>query len=52
MTYVAERVLPYKKIRAVHVVDRLPSNPAGKILKTELRTIANEPAENPGETHA
>ncbi|MFJ9389060.1 class I adenylate-forming enzyme family protein [Nocardioides sp. NPDC101246] len=53
MTYVAERVLPYKKVRAVHVVDRLPSNPAGKILKTELRTIANEPSDNePGDPHA
>ncbi|MFE6509099.1 class I adenylate-forming enzyme family protein [Nocardioides sp. NPDC057767] len=58
MTYVAERVLPYKKIRAVHVVDQLPSNPAGKILKNELRAIANEPvadeplADEPGDTHA
>ncbi len=58
MAYVAERVLPYKKIRAVHFVDRLPSNPAGKILKTELRSIANEPianrpsAKEPGDIHA
>ncbi|RNF78244.1 long-chain fatty acid--CoA ligase [Streptomyces botrytidirepellens] len=37
MAYVAERVLPYKKIRAVHVVDTLPTTAAGKILKAELR---------------
>ena len=37
MAFVAARVLPYKKIREVHVLDALPSNPAGKILKTELR---------------
>lgn len=36
-TYVAERVVPYKKLREVHIVDRLPTNPAGKILKAELR---------------
>lgn len=39
--YVAERVLPYKKIRAVHVVDRLPATAAGKILKADLRHRAN-----------
>ncbi|XVQ10080.1 class I adenylate-forming enzyme family protein [Spirillospora sp. CA-255316] len=37
MAFVAERVLPYKKIRAVRVVDALPASPAGKILRTELR---------------
>ncbi|GAA2430528.1 AMP-binding protein [Actinomadura vinacea] len=36
MTYVAGRVLPYKRIRTVHVVDALPTSPAGKILKSEL----------------
>ncbi|MEP9385068.1 AMP-binding protein [Nocardioides sp. KR10-350] len=36
--YVAERVLPYKKVREVHLVPSLPANPAGKILKTELRS--------------
>lgn len=35
--YVAEHVVPYKKLREVHLVDRLPTNPAGKILKAELR---------------
>lgn len=36
--FVAERVLPYKKIRHVIVVDALPTSAAGKILKTDLRT--------------
>ncbi|MEE2030536.1 class I adenylate-forming enzyme family protein [Rhodococcus chondri] len=35
--YVAERVLPYKKIRDVVVVATLPTSAAGKILKTDLR---------------
>ncbi|MEE2060165.1 class I adenylate-forming enzyme family protein [Rhodococcus artemisiae] len=35
--YVAERVLPYKKIREVVVLDALPTSAAGKILKTDLR---------------
>lgn len=37
MAFVAERVLPYKKIRDVVVVDALPTSAAGKILKTDLR---------------
>ncbi|MEV0149898.1 MULTISPECIES: AMP-binding protein [unclassified Nonomuraea] len=39
MAFVAERVLPYKRIRAVHVVDALPTSAAGKILKAELRAL-------------
>ena len=35
--YVAERVLPYKKLRDVVVVQSLPTSAAGKILKTDLR---------------
>jgi long-chain acyl-CoA synthetase len=34
--FVATRVLPYKKIREVHVVQQLPTNAAGKVLKIEL----------------
>ncbi|MBC3192769.1 acyl--CoA ligase [Pseudonocardia sp. C8] len=41
LAHVAAQVLPYQKIRAVHLVDRLPSTAAGKILKTELREQAN-----------
>ncbi|MCT1872601.1 class I adenylate-forming enzyme family protein [Brevibacterium luteolum] len=37
LAWVAERVLPYQKIREVHVVEQLPISPTGKILKTELR---------------
>lgn len=47
MAFVAERVLPYKKIRAVHVIDRLPGTAAGKVLKTELRARANESSRGP-----
>ncbi|WP_223166739.1 class I adenylate-forming enzyme family protein [Nonomuraea sp. SYSU D8015] len=43
MAFVAERVPPYKKVRAVHVVDALPTSPAGKILKAELRARLAQP---------
>ncbi|MFI7706786.1 class I adenylate-forming enzyme family protein [Nonomuraea sp. NPDC049480] len=43
MAFVAERVVPYKKIRAVHVIDALPTSPAGKILKAELRARIAQP---------
>lgn len=39
--WVAEQVLPYKKLREVTVVGALPTSPAGKILKTELRARAD-----------
>ncbi|MDD7966284.1 class I adenylate-forming enzyme family protein [Actinomycetospora lemnae] len=32
-----EHVAPYKRLRAVHVVDALPVSAAGKVLKRELR---------------
>ncbi len=37
LAYVAERVAPYKKIRAVEVVDAIPRSPSGKILRRVLR---------------
>jgi acyl-CoA synthetase (AMP-forming)/AMP-acid ligase II len=44
MEYVAARVAPYKKIRAVEFVTEIPKSPAGKILrrvlKERLRTAA------------
>jgi long-chain acyl-CoA synthetase len=43
MAFVAARVLPYKKVRAVHVVDALPTSSAGKILKAELRALLAQP---------
>ena len=35
--WVSERVLPYKRLRAVQIVEALPTSDAGKLLKTELR---------------
>lgn len=37
MAWVGEQVVPYKKIRAVHVMSALPTSAAGKVLKTALR---------------
>ncbi|WP_214405605.1 AMP-binding protein [Pseudonocardia lacus] len=37
MAWVAERVAPYKKVRAVEFVERIPKSPTGKILRRELR---------------
>ena len=36
LEYVSERVAPYKKIRAVEVVDQVPKSPSGKILRRVL----------------
>jgi acyl-CoA synthetase (AMP-forming)/AMP-acid ligase II len=36
MEYVAARVAPHKKIRAVECVDRIPKSPSGKILRRLL----------------
>ncbi|HET8923832.1 MAG TPA: AMP-binding protein [Candidatus Acidoferrum sp.] len=35
--YVAARVAPYKKIRAVEFIDQIPKSPAGKILRRVLK---------------
>jgi long-chain acyl-CoA synthetase len=35
--HVAQRVAPYKRLREVHLVDRLPTSHLGKVLKHELR---------------
>ncbi|WP_031037030.1 4-coumarate--CoA ligase family protein [Streptomyces sp. NRRL F-5650] len=37
MTYVAERVAPYKRVRRVTFVDTVPRAASGKILRRELR---------------
>ena len=37
MTFVNERVAPYKKVREVEFVDAIPKNPSGKILRRELK---------------
>jgi len=36
MSYVAERVSPYKKIRVVEFIDAIPKSPSGKILRRFL----------------
>ena len=36
MDWVARRVAPYKRIRAVRFVDAIPRTPAGKILRRAL----------------
>jgi fatty-acyl-CoA synthase len=35
--FLTERLARYKHPKAVEIVDALPRNPAGKVLKTELR---------------
>jgi acyl-CoA synthetase (AMP-forming)/AMP-acid ligase II len=34
--FVAERVAPYKKLRAVEIIDEIPKSPSGKILRRVL----------------
>lgn len=36
MNFVAERVAPYKKIRQLEFIDKIPKSPAGKILRRVL----------------
>jgi acyl-CoA synthetase (AMP-forming)/AMP-acid ligase II len=35
--FIADRVAPYKKLRALEVVDEIPKSPSGKILRRKLR---------------
>jgi acyl-CoA synthetase (AMP-forming)/AMP-acid ligase II len=42
MAFVAERVAPHKKIRAVEFVDRIPKSPSGKILRRVLRDFERQ----------
>ena len=37
MAFVAERVAPFKKVRAVEFIDEIPKSPTGKILRRLLR---------------
>ena len=52
--FVAERVAPYKKVRAVEFVDAIPKSAAGKILRKDLRAreATIRPAPRPAETGA
>src|SRR5262249_4738234 len=38
MTWVSERVAPYKRVRDVEFVDQIPKSPAGKILRRMLKS--------------
>ena len=42
MEWVAERVTPYEKVRAVEFVDEIPKNPTGKIERKKLRAVPFE----------
>ncbi|OBK50535.1 fatty-acid--CoA ligase FadD5 [Mycobacterium kubicae] len=48
--YLTARLARYKHPKALEVVDALPRNPAGKVLKTELRVRYGAPRE--GEIHS
>jgi acyl-CoA synthetase (AMP-forming)/AMP-acid ligase II len=37
LSFVAERVAPYKRIRAVEIVESIPKSPSGRILRRSLR---------------
>jgi acyl-coenzyme A synthetase/AMP-(fatty) acid ligase len=39
MTFVAERVAPYKRLRVCEIIDEIPKSPSGKI----LRRMLNDP---------
>ena len=48
-TYLTERLARYKHPKGLEIVDALPRNPAGKVLKTELRTrFGKAPGSEPG----
>jgi acyl-CoA synthetase (AMP-forming)/AMP-acid ligase II len=38
MTFVADQVAPYKKVRRVEFIDAIPKTASGKILRKDLRT--------------
>ncbi|MED6179512.1 4-coumarate--CoA ligase-like 3 [Stylosanthes scabra] len=40
MDYVAEQVAPYKKVRKVVFIERIPRSPTGKILRRQLRNYS------------
>ncbi len=48
LTWARQNVANYKVPRAIHVVDSLPTNPSGKVLKYELRTRASSSTEPTG----
>jgi long-chain acyl-CoA synthetase len=44
MSWVNERVTPYKKLREIRVVDEIPVSAAGKVLRRELRAVVESAA--------
>ncbi len=40
MTYISERVAPYKAVRIVEFIETIPKSPSGKILRKDLRAGA------------
>ena len=44
MAWVAERVAPHKRLRAVRFADAIPRTPAGKILRRLLREPRDQPS--------
>jgi fatty-acyl-CoA synthase len=42
--FLKERLARYKHPKALEIVDALPRNPAGKVLKTELRSRFGTPS--------
>jgi acyl-coenzyme A synthetase/AMP-(fatty) acid ligase len=47
LTFVAEQVAPYKKLRALEVVEAIPRSPSGKILRRVLIERERERARTP-----
>jgi len=45
MAFVAERVAPYKKVRSIEFVDSIPRSATGKILRRQLRRVADAAVE-------
>ena len=45
LRFVADRVLPYQKIRELHFVEKLPTSDAGKVLKREIRSLLEQQGE-------
>jgi acyl-coenzyme A synthetase/AMP-(fatty) acid ligase len=37
MAWVAERVAPHKRVRALEIIDEIPKSPSGKLLRRVLR---------------
>jgi acyl-CoA synthetase (AMP-forming)/AMP-acid ligase II len=46
LSYVAERVAPYKRLRAVQITDSVPRSPAGKLLRRVLVEAERATAES------